>query len=163
MSARAWRGFLWGMVATVAMTLTHMIIWAIAGRLTVEALTTKAMPSIIITHLLGPLPTGTHLLLASAIHLGYGGFWGAILFRITPRVTVWKGLGLGAFLYLGAHIFLSPLLGHGGIMASGEPHRAFLLLFSVATHVTYGATLGWLGWRDDRSGPALKASSASAV
>jgi hypothetical protein len=143
------------MVATVAMTLTHMIIWAIAGRLTVVALTTKAMPSIIISRLLGPLPTGVHLLLALAIHLGYGGFWGAILFRLTPRVTVWKGIGLGAFLYLGAHIFLSPLLGNGGILASGEPHRAFLLLFSVATHLTYGITLGWLGWMGDRRSPAL--------
>jgi hypothetical protein len=155
MNARAWRGFLWGMAATVAMTLVHVISWAFAGRLTVLALTTKAMPSIIITRLLGPLPTGTLLLLAMAIHLGYGGFWGAILFRLTPRVTVWKGIGLGAFLYLGAHVFLSPLLGRGGIMAAGEPHRAFLLLFSVATHLTYGATLGWLGWLGDRKAPAL--------
>lgn len=160
MNARVFRGFLWGMVATVAMTLVHMISWAIAGRLTILALTTRAMPSIIITRLLGPLPTGVHLLLAMAIHLGYGGFWGAILFSLTPRVTVWKGIGLGVFLYLGAHIFLAPVVGRGGIMASGSPHRAFLLLFSVATHLTYGITLGWLGWLGDRKAPALAGSTA---
>jgi hypothetical protein len=112
------------------------------------------MPSIIIARLLGPLPTGIHLLLAMAIHLGYGGFWGAVLFGLTPRVTVWKGIGLAVFLYFGAHIFLAPLIGRGKILASGAPDRAFLLTFSAATHLTYGATLGWLGWLGDRKTPA---------
>jgi hypothetical protein len=76
-----------------------------------------------------------------------GGFWGGILFALTPRVTVWKGLAMGAFLYLIMQVFLFPLLGRG-LFGSAMAHRnVTLIILSVATHFTYGATLGWLGGR----------------
>lgn len=141
------RGFLWGAVATVAMTIVHIMIWAITGRLTVMALATKTLPGVMIAKVFGPgLPTSIHLLLSVVIHLGYGGFWGGVLFALTPRVTLWKGVAMGAFLYLGLEVFLFPLLGRG-VFASAVPDRTFALFFSMATHFTYGATLGWLGGR----------------
>lgn len=161
MRPRIWWGILWGLVATVAMTTTHVVIWAVTGRLSVHALATKALPSIIVTRLLGPLPISLHLFLAVLAHLGYGCFWAALLFALTPRVTVWKGLGLAAFLYLGAHVFLTPIMGLGGILASGSPDRAFVLLFSVATHATYGITLGLLGWMGDRRASRLAGFDAA--
>ena len=145
MNKRLLQGFLWGLVATIAMTLVHFSIWTVEGRLTINNVVTKMMPSNIITRMFGSgLPVSTHLLLAALIHLGYGAFWGAILFALTKRVTFLKGIAMGAFLYLGAHIFLSPLL-------AGRPWARGSLLswFSIATHFTYGATLGLLGnWQD---------------
>ncbi|HVB55571.1 MAG TPA: hypothetical protein VNE63_03935 [Candidatus Acidoferrales bacterium] len=150
MNTRLVRGFVWGVVATIAMTLVHIGIWAGEGRLTIHAMATQMMPAIIIAKMFGPgLPVSTHLLLAALIHLGYGGFWGAILFALARRVTLWNGLAMGAFLYLGSHIFLSPLLARGD--AAGGPLRiaSWLSWFSIATHFTYGATLGLLGsWQD---------------
>lgn len=153
MKTRIACGFLWGVVATVAMTLVHFGIWAVEGRLAIHNMATQMMPAIIISKMFGPaLPVGTHLLLAAIIHLGYGGFWGAILFGLTKNVTVWKGLAMGAFLYLGSHIFLSPLLGRGA--AAGSAHSivaSWFSWFSIATHFTYGATLGLLGARSERA------------
>ncbi|MGH9678744.1 MAG: hypothetical protein ACRD4Y_02210 [Candidatus Acidiferrales bacterium] len=151
MNGRLARGFFLGAVAVIPMTLTHILIWGVTGRLTVMALVTRAMPSIIIAKMFGPgLSVPVHLLLAMIIHLGYGGLWGAILFALTPRVTVWKGVAMGAFLYLGAHIFLQPLLGRG-MFGAGSPERMFGIWFSIATHFTYGASLGWLGGLSESS------------
>ena len=154
MNTRIARGFLWGVLATVAMTCVHFGIWAVEGRLTIHAMATQMMPAIIIARMFGPgLPVSTHLLLAAAIHLGYGGFWGAMLFALTRRVTFWKGLAMAAFLYLGAHIFLSPLL-RGGVAAGSSPRgifAAWFSWFSIATHFTYGASLGLLGAWSDRT------------
>lgn len=144
-AARMARGFLWGAVATVLMTCTHTAIWAVQGRLTVHAFETQAMPAVIITKMFGQdLAPSTHLLLAMLLHMGYGGFCGAILFGLTPRVTFWKGVGTGAVLWLGAHLFLQPLLGRS-IFTSGSAQILTGLWFSIATHFTYGASLGLLG------------------
>ncbi len=151
MNTRIARGFLSGAVATIPMTLVHIAIWGITGRLTVAALATRTLPGTIITKMFGPgLPVSTHLLLATVIHLGYGGFWGAMLFALTRRVTFWKGVAMGGFLYLGLQIFIQPLLGRG-IFASGSPEVLFLIWFSIATHFTYGASLGLLGAWNERA------------
>jgi hypothetical protein len=155
LNARISAGILWGMVATVAMTITHVVIWAITGRLTIVALATRTLPGLIVAKIVGHrLPTPTHLFLAALLHLGYGGFWGGVLFVLTPRVTLWKGIAMGAFLYLGLEIFLFPILGRG-VFASAAPDRTFAIFFSMATHFTYGATLGLLGWLVDRKRLAL--------
>ena len=153
MNTRILRGILWGVVATVAMTLVHITIWGVEGRLTIHAMATRMMPSIIIAKMFGPgLPVSTHLFLAALIHLGYGAFWGAILFALTKRVTFWKGVAMGAFLYLGAHIFLSPLLGQGAAAGSlGAMVASWFSWFSISTHFTYGASLGLLGGWQDRA------------
>lgn len=153
------RGFLWGAVATVLMTCTHAAIWAVQGRLTVHGFETQAMPAVIITKMFGPgLPAATHLLLAMLLHMGYGGFCGAILFGLTSRVTFWKGVGTGAILWLGAHLFLQPLLGRS-MFTSGSAQILAGLWFSIATHFTYGASLGLLGaWSEhaaEKSGVAV--------
>jgi hypothetical protein len=150
-TTRMARGFLWGAIATVLMTCTHAAIWAIQGRLSVHAFETQAMPAVIITKMFGPgLPPPTHLLLAMLLHMGYGGFCGAILFGLTPRVTFWKGVSTGAILWLGAHLFLQPLLGRS-IFTSGSAQILAGLWFSIATHFTYGASLGLLGAWSERA------------
>lgn len=116
-----WSGLVWGMVATAPMTVTHVAIWAVAGRLSVVALTSQALPSIIITSLLVPLLLASvHLLLAPVLHFGSGGFWGGVLFGLTPGVSVWKGLALVAFLHLGAHLVMPFLSGTAGPWPAGR-------------------------------------------
>jgi hypothetical protein len=150
-TTRIARGFLWGALATVLMTCTHTAIWAVQGRLSVQAFETQAMPAIIITKMFGTgLPASTHLLLAMLLHMGCGGFWGAMLFALTPRVTLWKGVGMGAFLWVGAHLFLQPLLGRS-MFTSGSGQILSRLWFSIATHFTYGASLGLLGAWSERT------------
>ena len=153
MNTRILRGILWGIVATVAMTLVHITIWGVEGKLTIHAMATRMMPSVIIAKIFGPgLPVPTHLLLAALIHLGYGAFWGAMLFALTKRVTFWKGVAMGAFLYLGAHIFLAPLLGRAPAAKSlGAMVASWFSWFSISTHFTFGATLGLLGGWQDRA------------
>jgi hypothetical protein len=156
------RGILWGVVATVAMTITHFTIWGVEGRLTIHAMATRMMPSVIIAKIFGPgLPVPTHLFLAALIHLGYGAFWGAMLFALTKRVTFWKGVAMGAFLYLGAHIFLAPLLsGRAAAGSLGAMVASWFSWFSISTHFTYGASLGLLGSWQDRTVEAVRQKAA---
>ena len=149
MSARILRGFVCGVLATIAMTIVHLSIWTFTGRLTFVAVTSKMLPEIIITKILGPgLPLFMHVLLAAVIHFGYGGFWGAVLFALTPRVTVWKGIAMGAFLYLIMQALLFPLMGRGFFGSAAPDRDAVLAFLSIATHFTYGAALGWFGARE---------------
>ncbi len=145
MNPRIWQGFVWGVVATIAMTVVHIFALVIIPRLMGVTAIPMPMPEVIVLKIFGPgLPTAILLLLAVVFHLGYGGFWGAFLFASIPRVTVAKGVVLGAFLYLILLLFLRPLLGQG---AFGTPVPLRLALGSAATHFTYGATLGWFGGR----------------
>jgi len=155
------RGFLWGAIATVLMTCTHAAIWAAQGRLSVHAFETQAMPAVIIAKMFGPgMPASTHLFLAMLLHMGYGGFCGAILFGLTQRVTFWKGVGTGAILWLGAHLFLQPLLGRS-IFTSGSAQILAGLWFSIATHFTYGASLGLLGAWSEKAADKSRATVPS--
>jgi len=149
LNPRILRGFLWGVVATIAMTTVHILIFAVTGRLTAAGLTSEMLPEVIIIKIAGPvLPVSIRVLLAMVIHFGYGGFWGGVLFALTPRVVVWKGIAMGAFLYLIMQVFLFPFLGRG-LFGSAMPHRSVaLMLLPVATHFTYGAILGFLGSRN---------------
>lgn len=157
MSVRILRGFVWGVLATVAMTIVHLTIWTVTGRLTVVAVTSKMLPEIIVTKILGSgLPLFPRLLLAAVAHFGYGGFWGAVLLALTPRVTLWKGIAMGAFLYLFMQVVLFPAMGRGFFGAAAPGRDAVLVFLSIATHLTYGTTLGWLGKKEK---PLLSSSS----
>jgi hypothetical protein len=52
--------------------------------------------------------------LAIALHLAYGGFWGGFLSAMTRRVTIWKGIGMGVFLWVVLQLGVFPFLGWGG-------------------------------------------------
>lgn len=164
MNNRIQRGFLWGVGATVAMTLMHIAILAVTAHLTVEAVTVRMLPEVIVARVLGSgLAIPVRVPLAALIHFGYGGFWGAVLSAMTPRITVWKGIAMGAFLYLIMQVMLLPLLGRG-IFGSAIPHRgAASFIPSVLTHLTYGVTLGWFGARHTaRSGREGRTREATA-
>ena len=150
MNTRIYRGFLLGVVATFFMTLVHLLIITASGRMSAAAVTSEMLPEIIIMKVLGlSLAVSIRVLLAMVIHFGYGGFWGGLLFVLAPRVTVWKGIAMGAFLYLIMQVFLFPSLGRG-IFGTAIVHRSLVQVFlPVATHLTYGTVLGYLGSRRD--------------
>lgn len=134
---RAQVGFGWGVVATVAMSAVM-----IAGMLTGMSPIPKPIPAAIVGKLLGPgLAKPALMGLAAALHLAYGGFWAALLAVTTRPVTVWKGLGLGAALWLLMGVAVLPWLGWGLFGVGQTPKIA---VATLALHLVYGATFGAL-------------------
>ncbi len=74
-------------------------------------------------------------------HLTYGGFWGAVLAALTRPVTIWKGIGLGIFLWLIMQVAVLPFLGWGLFGMAITPAIA---VATLVLHLIYGVTLGWL-------------------
>ncbi len=102
----------------------------------------QAIAGNVVDNLLGgEVPRPLIMILAVTSHFGYGGFWGAVLAILTRPVTIWKGIGLGIFLWFIMQIVVLPLLGWGFFGVTITP------LIAVATlilHLVYGAVLGWL-------------------
>lgn len=129
-------GFGWGMVATLAMSVL-MVLGVATGISPIPTPIPEAIASKILGDALQPLI----LLLAVSSHLAYGGLWGAILAALTRPVTVWKGIGLGVFLWLLMQVTVLPFLGWGLFGVGITPKIAVATLI---LHLIYGTTLGWL-------------------
>lgn len=131
------RGFGWGVVATLAMSVL-MILGTATGVSPVPA----PIPAAIVSGVLGTgLPMPLMVLLAAASHLVYGGFWGAVITALTRPVTIWKGLGLGVSLWLVMQVAVFPFLGWGPFGAAVTPQIA---VATLVVHLVYGAILGVL-------------------
>lgn len=135
-SSRLWRGFGWGVTATIAMSIP-MIIGTAAG----VAPMPEPIPKALVTLIFGAgLPTPLLMILAAGSHLGYGGLFGAILTRLYPSAGVWTGLGLGVLLWLVMEIVVLPVLGWGVFGVAVTPTIA---VATLVLHLIYGGTLGW--------------------
>lgn len=131
------RGFLWGVVATIAMSIVMLI-----GVGTGLSPMPKPIPLAIVSQMLGEGTPQPLLMLAGiASHLAYGGIWGGILASATWPVTMWKGIGLGAFLWLLMQIIVLPFLGWG---LFGTAVTATIAVATLILHVIYGGTYGAL-------------------
>jgi hypothetical protein len=136
-SERLLTAFGWGVVATIAMSLLMII-----GLATGMSSMPKPIPAAIVGQLLGEgVSKPLIMVLAAVAHLGYGGFWGAVLAHTVRPVTVWKGIAMGLFLWALMGVFILPALGWGlfGIGITLNITFATLIL-----HLIYGITLGWL-------------------
>lgn len=135
-SRRLWRGFGWGVAATIAMSVLMII-----GMATGIAPMPMPIPAAIMGTLFGKALAGPLLMiLAIGSHLAYGGFWGTVLARVSARVTVWKGLGLGCALWLLMQLAVLPWLGWG---LFGTAETPAIAVATLALHLIYGAVLGW--------------------
>ena len=133
-------GFGWGVVATLAMS-ALMILGVVTGLSPMPSPIPAAIVNMGLELLGVGLPLPLIMLLAAVAHLSYGGVWGAVLAALTRPVTIWKGLGLGVFLWLLMQIVVFPFLGWGVFGVGITP------LIAVATlvlHLVYGAALGLL-------------------
>lgn len=134
---RFWKGFGWGVVATVAMS-----VFMIAGMLSGMAPMPNPVPAAIVGKLTaGALPQAGTMALAAALHLGYGGFWGGVLATATRPVTLWKGFALGVFLWLIMQVVVLPFLGWG---VFGMEHTPLIAVATLLLHLVYGGTYGGL-------------------
>jgi hypothetical protein len=140
MDHRFVRGFGWGIVGTIAMSVVMLI-----GMSTGMSPMPKPIPVAIVAQVLGK-GTAQPLLMVSAIlaHLAYGGVWGGVFASIIWPVTVWKGIGLGAFLWLLMQILVLPFLGWG---LFGTVISPAIAVATLVLHVVYGATYGALMYR----------------
>lgn len=134
-------GFGWGVVATIAMSI--LMIAATASGLSPMP---KPIPAAIVGKILGAgSPKPLIMILTIISHLGYGGFWGAVLALVAPRVTIGKGIALGVILWLLMNLLVLPFLGWGVFGVAVTPKIA---LATLILHLVYGVTLGWLIDRD---------------
>jgi len=134
---RFWSGFGWGVVATIGMSIP-MVIGTAAG----VAPMPEPIPKATVTMVLGKgLPMPLIMVLAAGSHLAYGGIWAALLIQVTDRITIWKGLGLGVFLWFLMQVVVLPLIGWGLFGAAITPKIAAATLI---LHLIYGALVGWL-------------------
>lgn len=151
---RFWKGFGWGVVATVAMSVL-MILGVVTG----VAPMPRPIPAAIVGKLTGgALPQPAHMGLAIILHLGYGGFWGGVLAAATRPVTIAKGLGLGVFLWLVMQVAVLPYLGWG---LFGTAQTPMIAVATLVLHLVYGVTLG--GLMDRRQSPEFTGGAAPAA
>lgn len=134
---RITRGFLWGLLATGAMTL------AIYAGLRTGLLARPEPVALALAEELAGDRLGTTLTLALAgtAHLFYGGFWGAVLSVARKRVRFVHGLLLGIALWVLMGLIIAPMA-DWGIFARELGYD--VVVGTLATHLVYGATLGVL-------------------
>jgi len=133
-------GIAYGIAATVSMSAFHLLAHSL-GMFPAWPPT----PAAVVRRLFGGgLSHPLLLVLAIGFHLAYGGFWGGTLFAITPRITVWKGIGLAIILWLIMQLAVFPFLGWGIFASRMNPKIAAAALVE---HLVFGCVLGVLGAR----------------
>lgn len=120
-----------GTIATILMTALLVAAPAFAG---------ARMPEIAATAVAALKARPLLVLIALALHFGYGALAGALFAAAAERVNVASGLFFGLVLWGVAVAVYAPLIGLG-FVTSHEPALAALAL---PPHLLYGATLGAL-------------------
>ena len=141
---RAGRGAGWGLMATAVMTLM-MVVGIVPG----APETLRPFPVVLTHHAfphLGPLGL---TLVTVLLHFGYGAIAGAVFSYLARPMSVGRGLLFGFGLWILMEVTFVPW-GYGSIefgLGRGAPWAA---VYNLLLHLGYGATLGWLGARDER-------------
>ena len=134
---RFWLDFDAGVLATIVMSIV-MVVATVTGISPMP----KPIPMAIVARILGGgLPKPVLIALGATAHLGYGGTFGGALAVATPRVTVRKGLLLGAMLWVVMQVLWLPFLGWGMFGSAVTPKIAGATL---VLHLIYGGTVGWV-------------------
>lgn len=153
---RFWRGFGWGVVATVVMS-ALMILSIVTGVSPMP----RPIPVAIFGRLTGGgLPQPLIIVLAVGAHLAYGGFWAGVLASRARRVSLAGGVALGVFLWLLMQLFVLPYLGWGLFGVAQTPKIA---VATLVLHLVYGLTLGALGGRIETPQAATDAADIASV
>ncbi len=141
-----------GVVATVSMTTVHRLA-AAAGLFPVWL----PVPMAVARKIFGSgIPEPLVPVLGIGCHLAYGSFWAIVLFTIARRVTIWKGISMGVFLWLVMQLGVLPFLGWG---ISGGSIK--IAAATLVEHLVYGTMLGWLGARSRQPAATTQAEQLS--
>jgi hypothetical protein len=149
-SKRFWRGCLWGIVATLAMTVVSLLAWQLWPR-AVPAPLPLAISVGIVARVFNAQPmTPEVLVLGGLLQFAYGSFWGGFIEISTARASVWKGIVVALGLWLMMIIFYMPMAGLDvfDVATSGG-----IWITTLVGHVIYGYTVGRLLVRDQRKVP----------
>lgn len=133
---RLWKGFGWGIVATLVMSILMII-----GKATGLAPMPDPIPIATVKNLIGEVPKRPLMILGIISHFVYGGIFGALLTRLFKPVTFKKGVGLGLVLWLVMQVIVLPFIGWG---LFGSEITLKIALATLILHLIYGGTLGWL-------------------
>ncbi len=131
--SRPLRGAIAGIAATVAMSLL-MIVGMITGIAPMPEPIPKALAALALGAAPQPLLMGTAIL----AHLGYGAFWGGLLFGLHDDAGLREGLGMGAALWVVMGLVFLPVLGWG-IFGTGMDPR--IAVATLVLHLVYGLAL----------------------
>ena len=130
------RGFGYGILATLAMTLVMLL-----GLFTRISPMPAPVPVALAKWIFGDLPQPALMGIGMLAHFLYGGVAGvgfAHLFQ--QKLTLWMGFLWGMMLWLGMQVLFLPLLGWGFFGTTITPKIAVATLF---LHLIYGGVLGW--------------------
>ena len=133
---RASDGFVWGVVATLAMS-TLLLIGTATG---IEP-TPRPLPSAVVGLVVGEVPQAVRMLTGVAAHFAYGGMVGAAVAGTVDEVSFGHGVVLGVSLWVVMGVALLPVLGWGLFGLAMTPAIAATTLVA---HLVYGGTFGWL-------------------
>ena len=157
-SKRFWHGCLWGLVATLALTVTMLLAWRIWPN-AIPAPLPLAVTVGIVARVFGTQPmTPIILVLGTILQFAYGAFWGGLLEITSSRPAIWKSIALALGLWLMMVIFYMPMAGIDTFEVATSPG---VWLATLIGHLIYGYTLGRLLIRDERRLPS--AADAIAV
>jgi hypothetical protein len=138
--SRLIRGFVYGIVATIAMSVL-MVIATVSGVSPIP----EPIPKAIVVTVVGGASKPVVMALAIGSHLVYGGVFGAFLARAARPVTLANGIGLGVALWVLMQVAFLPFLGWGVFGTAITPKIA---VATLVLHLVYGAVLGWTIDRD---------------
>ncbi len=150
------KGFAWGIVATVLMS-----VFMIVGMKTGVSPMPKLVPVAVVATWAVFLPAWQAMVLGFGAHFLYGGFWAGLTTLMARRVTVWHGLALGIGLWVFMGWIFLPFIGWGNFGSAVDPRIAWATLI---LHLVYGVTFGALADRGAaRSGAHGSAHPAEAA
>lgn len=109
----------------------------------------QPVPKAVVAQLFGNgVPKPMLMVFAIGLHLGYGGFFGAILAQCAEPVTIRNGLAIGVALWALMQVTFLPFLGWGLFGTAITPKIA---VGTLVLHLVYGGVLGWALNRDTPS------------
>ncbi len=130
------RGFSWGLLATLAMTIVMGL-----GMASGKAPMPDPIPIAIMKQLLGEVPQPVLMATGLIAHFLYGGIFGAILGTLFEgQIKVWHGLVLGILLWVVMQVIVLPVIGWG-IFGSGVTPK--IAVATLVLHLVYGGVVGW--------------------
>ncbi len=142
---RAGRAAVLGVVATTAMTLLLVV-----GLFRGAPSAFRAFPVDVAHRAFPSLAPLSLTLVTLALHLGYGAAAAALFAFLARPMSAGRGLAFGLALWIFMQMLFVPLTYHWIEFGLGHGYP-WTGLFTLVLHLCYGATLGWLGGRDDRA------------
>ena len=140
---RAGRAAILGMMATSAMTLLM-----VAGIVPRAPAAFRVFPVDVVHHAFPALGQLSLTLMTLLLHFAYGAAAAAIFSFLARPMSVGRGLAFGLGLWIFMQAFFVPWTYHWLEFGLGHGYP-WTALDALVLHLVYGATLGWLGARDE--------------